>query len=60
MLIEAAWIAVRKDPAMAEKFAEWTRRMPKNVAIVRVAKTLVKRIRHVWLTQQPYVTGLVA
>jgi transposase len=60
MLIEAAWVAVRKDPAMSEKFAEWTRRMPKNVAIVRVAKALVKRIRHVWLTQQPYVTGLVA
>lgn len=60
MLIEAAWVAVRKDTAMTEKFAEWTRRMPKNVAIVRVAKTLLKRIRHVWLTRQSYVTGLVA
>jgi transposase len=30
MLIEAAWVAVRQDPAMAEKFAEWTRRMPKR------------------------------
>ena len=60
MLIEAAWIAVRKDPALTMKYNNLTKRMHSNKAIVRITKILVNRMRHVWNTQQPYVMGIVA
>lgn len=60
MLIEAAWVAVRKDPALTERFADLTKRMSKNEAIVRIAKALLRRIRYIWLEEESYVTGLVA
>ena len=60
MMIEAAWTAVREDPAMTLKFKELTKRMNSQNAIIRIAKKLVKRIRHVWLHQEEYVYALVA
>ena len=60
MMIEAAWTAVREDPAMTLKFKELTKRMNSQNAIIRIAKKLVKRVRHVWLTQEEYVYALVA
>lgn len=46
MLIEAAWVAVRKDPALTSRFNKLTERMNKNKAIIRIAKNLLNRIRH--------------
>jgi transposase len=60
MMIEAAWTAVREDPAMTLKFKELSKRMKSQDAIIRIAKKLVKRIRHVWLKQEEYVYALVA
>jgi len=60
MMIEAAWTAVREDPAMTLKFKELTKRMNSQNAIIRIAKKLLKRIRHVWLNQEEYVYALVA
>lgn len=60
LLIEAAWVAVRKDPAMTAAFAKLTRRMPKQKAIVRIAKKLLRRIRYVWKHGQPYEVGVFA
>jgi transposase len=60
MMIEAAWTAVREDPALTLKFKELTKRMKSQDAIIRIAKKLVKRIRHVWLTREEYVYALVA
>ena len=60
LLIEAAWTAVREDPAMTLKFKELSKRMKSQDAIIRIAKKLVKRIRHVWLKQEQYVYALVA
>ncbi len=60
MLVEAAWIAVKKDPALTMKFANLCRRMNKNKAIVRVAKMLLSRIRYVWKNQKPYVSAVVS
>lgn len=54
LLIEAAWIAVRNDPALTQSFARLIQRMPKQQAIIRIAKKLLSRIRHVWLHKQPY------
>ena len=59
ILIEAAWIAIRKDPAMLLAFDELCKRMNKNRAIIRIAKKLVKRIRFVWKNRKNYVFGTV-
>jgi transposase len=58
MIIEAAWEAVRLDPALMAKFNELTRRMNKNKAIIRIARKLVSRMRSVLMTQEPYKLGV--
>jgi transposase len=60
LLIEAAWMAVRKDPAMTAAFAKLTQRMIKQRAIVRIAKKLVSRIMYVWTNEKDYVFAVVA
>ena len=59
LLIEAAWIAIRKDPVLLMRYAELVKRMPTQQAIIRIAKKLVSRMRFVWLNKQPYTTGTV-
>lgn len=59
LLIESAWIAVRNDPALTAAYNELTKRMPKQRAIIRIAKKLLNRIRYVWLHQKEYVTAVV-
>lgn len=58
MLIEVAWNAVRKDPALMHKFTELSSRMHKNKAIIRIARKILSRIRFVLLNQQPYELGI--
>jgi transposase len=60
ILIEAAWTAVKQDPAMTLKYKELTKRMKSQDAIIRIAKKLLRRIRHVWLKQEQYAFSLVA
>jgi len=60
MMIEAAWTAVREDPAMTLRFKELSKRMKSQDAIIRIAKKLLKRIRQLWLKQEEYVYALVA
>jgi transposase len=59
MLIEAAWVAVRKDPALMAKFNELMSKMNKNKAIIRIARKLLNRIRFVLIHQQPYVMNVI-
>lgn len=59
-MIETAWTAVREDPAITMKYNELCKRMKCQDAIVRIAKKLVRRIRHVWLRKQEYQYALVA
>lgn len=54
LLIESAWVAVRKDPALLACFTTLSKRMPKNLAIVRIAHKLLNRIRFVLNHQQNY------
>lgn len=54
MLIEASWIAIRKDKHLAAAYGRYSQRMVANKAIVKIARKLLARIRAVWLTQQPY------
>ncbi len=60
MIIECAWAAQREDPALLEAFLQLSKRMPKNRAIVRIARKLLNRMRWAWINQQPYVSGIAA
>src|SRR5512139_1561239 len=51
LLIEASWIAVRKDPVMMEAFQEYCKRMRKTKAIIKIARKLLNRIRYVLKNQ---------
>jgi len=55
LLVEAAWVVVRKDKALLETYGRLLRRMTKQAAIIRIAKKLLGRIRHVWLNDRDYV-----
>ena len=59
-LIEAAWIAVRRDPALLDAYTALTKRMSGKKAIIRIARKLLRRIRAVLLTGIPYQRGVVA
>jgi transposase len=58
MLIECAWAAQREDPALLQAFTQLCRRMPKNRAIVRIARKLLNRMRFAWKNRQSYVVGV--
>ncbi len=60
MIVESAWTAVRKDPAMTQKYYHLCKRMSKQRAIIRIAKILLSRIKHVWENQEEYKFSLVA
>ena len=59
MLIESAWIAVRKDPALMMAFNDLCKQMTKTKAIVRMARKLLNRIRYVLRNQQEYIPAVV-
>jgi transposase len=59
MMIEASWEAIRKDPALMLKFNELSLRMNKNKAIIRIARKMLSRIRHVLINQVEYELGIV-
>ena len=60
LLIEAAWVAIREDPALGYAFSQLIRRMTKQKAIVRIAKKLLNRIRYVWKHNEAYACGLLS
>ncbi|MGB6065500.1 MAG: transposase, partial [Desulfomonilaceae bacterium] len=59
ILIEASWVAVRKDPALTLAFTELTKRMKKNEAIIRIARKMVNRMWYVLKNKKPYQIGVV-
>jgi transposase len=59
MLIEASWVSIRTDPALMLKFNELIKTMPKNKAIIRIARKMLSRIRYVLKNQQDYQIGIV-
>lgn len=60
MLIECAWMAIRKDPALLLYYKSLLARMNTNKAIIKVTRKLLARIRAVLHKQQAYVTGVIA
>jgi transposase len=59
ILIEASWHAVRLDPAMMAKFNELSKKMNKNKAIIRIARKLLSRVRHILLTGEAYKYNVI-
>lgn len=60
LLIECAWVAVRKDPALVMAFNKLCTRMPKHQAIIRIAHKLLNRIRYVLKHRTSYVPAVVS
>ena len=58
-IVEAAWVAIRHDPALALKYNELRSRLEPNGAIIRIAKKLLNRIRYVLKNEQEYVMSVV-
>ncbi len=54
VIIEAAWVAARVDPELALAFSKLTKRMKRTNAIIRIAKKLAIRIRHIWMRMELY------
>jgi transposase len=54
LLIENSWAALRKDTALMMKYAELTKRMTGNRAIIRIARKLLNRIRYVLINEREY------
>ena len=59
ILVEAAWVAVGRDPAMTQAYVRLKQRMKPQQAIMRIAKKLLRRIWTLWQRKQPYVYGVV-
>lgn len=52
ILIQFAWKAVGKDPALLKSYQQWCKAMKANKAIVRVARKLLSRIRYVMMNEK--------
>ena len=59
-LIEASWVLIRKDSAMAQKYQTLKYRCGSKRAIVAIARKLLVRARRVLLDRTPYVLGKAA
>lgn len=58
-LIECAWSAIRKDPALLMSFKQYCNRMNSNQAIIKIARKLLNRIRYILINKKPYELGIV-
>lgn len=59
ILIECAWIAVRKDPALLLYYKQQLPKMEPNKAIIKVARKLLNRIRYVLKNKAAYQIGVI-
>lgn len=59
-LIEAAWVAIRQDPAMNLIYTQNCKRMVASKAIVKVARKLVNRLFFVLKHKTEYINGIVS
>lgn len=60
LIIESAWIAARRDPALLMTYQTLCERMKPSKAIIRVAKKLLSRMRYVWNNNERYEYAVVA
>ena len=53
-LIESAWVAVRNDPELMLAYSRLCKRMRPTNAIIRIAKKMAIRIKHLWTRMEVY------
>jgi transposase len=58
MLVEASWVAMRHDPALLKYYRERIGKYKSQFVIIKVAHKLLNRVRQVWISQNPYQTGI--
>jgi transposase len=58
-LVESSWMLISKDPAMLMKYSAYCRKMNKNLAIIKIAKHLLSRIKYVLIKKEKYETCVV-
>jgi transposase len=58
-IVEAAWVAMRNDPALLKYYKEHIIKHKPQVVIIKVAHKLLNRIKYVWETQKEYEYGVV-
>ena len=59
LIIEAAWVAIRVDPALTLKYHELLKTKTGKRAIIVVARKLLSRLFTVWKTNIEYEKGIV-
>lgn len=59
LIVEAAWVAIKTDPAMTKTFIEFKNRVGAKRAIVKIARKLLSRIRFVWINKMKYEKGII-
>ncbi len=60
LLVQVAWQLIRKDQAMREKYERIKIRSGAKRSIVAIARTLLLRLRRIWLDATPYRLALNA
>jgi transposase len=60
LLVQAAWQLINKDLAMKEEYEHIRIRAGGKRAIVAIARTLLLRVRRIWLDATPYRLALSA
>ena len=58
-IVEASWIAIRKDPALTMAYEQYRKRMNANKAIIKIARKLINRIFFVLKHRKEYVPCVV-
>ncbi len=59
LILECAWIAIRKDPALTLKYHELIKIKTPKRAIIVIARKLLSRLFAVWKTNKNYEIGIV-
>jgi len=59
LLIEASWVAIRKDPALTLAYNKYLTKLSSQKAIVRIAKKLLNRIYYVLKNEKEYVCSVI-
>lgn len=59
LLIESAWVSIRKDPALLLKYENWKVKKDSKKAIIKVARCLLNRIYSLWIKNTEYEKGIM-
>lgn len=61
VIVESAWVAVRKDPALLQSYTAFLQKgIRKQKAIIKIARKLLCRIAHVLRNNEPYSLAVVS